>query len=108
MTPDEKKKAELAYSLGRHYFHNIVDSQGYPNGMPYWPEMSVDEKYYYIIDALVFLENVKNAGLISFVEDVSLGLRDSQDKSREYIMAVISEKSSDELEAFNNRLKKNK
>jgi hypothetical protein len=52
-----------------------TDAAGYPNGMPYWPEMPINDQYYYSVNAITLLEYAKAKGLITFVKD--FGLRES-------------------------------
>jgi len=61
--------------LGRLMYQVETDAAGYPNGMPYWPEMPINDQYYYSVNAITLLEYAKARGLITFVKD--FGLRKS-------------------------------
>lgn len=101
----ERLKAEVNYRLGRILYHSIVDAQGYPNGMPYWEEMKADDKYYYCLLAIDFMDKglpevVNRCGTYGLGENVNYGEGGCKD-----LMDYINEVGPDELTAFENRVK---
>lgn len=72
---DEKKKpnAEKNARVGGLFYHSYVDAQGYPNGMPYWGEMSADDKYWWAVTGISTLEDQARAGFITMDPEIGLG-----------------------------------
>ena len=56
MDDESRKRAEANLLLGRTYYQVLTDAAGYPNGMPFWGDMSPADKYYYCATAINFLE----------------------------------------------------
>jgi len=69
---EERKRAELNARIGRLYYMALTDAAGYPNGMPYWPEMTPAEKYYETVTALDFLEKLTREKIITVPDTIGL------------------------------------
>lgn len=75
MSDDETvKRAEKNAAIGRTYYQALTDAEGYPNGMPFWPEMDPRDKYYYSATGLDFLEKLSRDEVIAVPDDI--GFRD--------------------------------
>jgi hypothetical protein len=59
------EKAQNNKRIGRIYYQALTDAAGYPNGMPYWPEMKPEHKYYHTVTALDFIRMMEKEGYIT-------------------------------------------
>lgn len=71
------ERARMNADAGRLYYQALTDAQGYPNGMPYWPEMSVADQYHVTQEGLCFLELLARAGLVKSEALAHLGTGNS-------------------------------
>lgn len=100
------KKAEVNADIGRIFYQAETDAAGYPNGMPYWPEMKSGDKYYYALLALDFLDKLQRAGFtIAYEHPFGLdeksvfGEGDCKD-----LMEELDRRAPGELEEFHKML----
>jgi hypothetical protein len=97
--------AEINARIARIYYQALTDAAGYPNGMPYWPEMSSNDKYHYGATALDFLRMMQDEGLITL--NVPMGFGEigvwGQGECKA-LMDHFDAKGPEELEAFNKLL----
>lgn len=65
MDEQTRIRAERNYRIGRLYYQEIVDSQGYPNGMAFWEDMTPSAKYHYALTGIGFLEAMVEDSVVS-------------------------------------------
>lgn len=99
------EKTETNAKLGRLYFQVLNDAQGYPNGMPYWPEMTPGQKYHYAMTALDFIDFLVKEGYITLNKPIGVGEypRFNEGECKE-LMDHFKENQVKELEGFQKRL----
>ena len=94
---------KVNYELGRMLYDCMVDAAGYPNGMPFWEEMKADDKYYYCLLAIDFLEKEKKSGLSN--KPYGIGRNPNYGEGEcKALMDHINEVAPEELMAFEKRL----
>jgi hypothetical protein len=66
------ERTELNARVGRLFYKALTDAEGYPNGMPYWAELSPGEKYFNAATGLGFLDYLVQEGLVTLNQDFGL------------------------------------
>lgn len=102
---DEKTKTNAL--IGRLMYRTQTDAAGYPNGMPYWPEMPANNKYFYAAMGVQFIEMLAEKGLITI--NRPLGFGDNAMAGQGECQALVdfyTETGQKELEEFQERLAK--
>jgi hypothetical protein len=62
------EKVEKQRQAGMAYYVARCDETGYPNGLPYWHEMSASDKYNYCVTGLAVLKRSAELGLIPEID----------------------------------------
>lgn len=100
-------KTENNARIGRLYFQSINDAAGYPNGLPYWPEMAASEKYQITLEGLTFLDYCVQSGHVLPNPTEPFGVTGAFGEGEcKELMDHFEKTSPDELKEFQERLTK--
>lgn len=68
-----KEKAANNRNVGQIYYNAVVDSEGYPNGLAGWTDLTPQDQYFYSALGVMFLERLQAQKYVSF-DSSKLGL----------------------------------
>ncbi len=99
-------KIENNYRLGRMYYQMLTDAEGYPNGMPYWSDLSANDKYYFCMCGLSMLDIAIKDKFVSPVKEFGFvtGSVYGEGDCKE-LMDLIESKLEEEKKQFEERVK---
>lgn len=91
--------------VGQIYYQELNDAAGYPNGMAYWPELPVNEKYHHAATGMSFLQTMEKAGFITINKPIGFGENPKWGEGEcQALLDLYKAKQEDELREFETKL----
>jgi hypothetical protein len=91
---------ENNYTIGVTHYAAVLDSQGYPNGMPHWSELDAASKYRYCMIGIDILETCEMLCFVKPLKEFGTGDSIWGEGECKLLMDYIESRMESEKEAM--------